>query len=457
MSNLQDIDQAVRQIQAGQARPVYLVFGDQDYLVRQAYDRLCEALVPEDLRAFNFEQLDGAAVEVPALLASLNTLPMMPGPKALGVPDCRFLLSKASASGLMAQAREKWEQGDPNAALRQLAKVLVLAEAGWEDAAAWGLEDFRKALAGDLEEDKLSGDWLAKALAQGRESGFPLPRGGDDSQDLLAGLEKAFSGDQPPGHLVLAAASADGRKKLFKWIEKAGLVLDFKTAEKGPQAAQTAGVFLRNLLAQRGLAMDTATAQRVVSAWGQDLGLMARELDKMEAWAHPRKQLKASDLEAVGSPRVEEDVFGLLGSLGRKDLASALPQLRALLKTHPAPMLFAMLAKEVRLLFLCRCLVEEGLVPSRGMTEYPAYRAGLYPRLCRELPGPLAEFWKRTHAFVSFQGLSRCRRFSLEELKEAMEFLQSADLQMKSSGRDASSLMEELSLRLCGAREEVFL
>lgn len=451
MADLSSIDKTIQQIKAGQARPVYLCYGDQDFLVKQAYDRICEALVPESLRAFNFEQCDGARVEVAALLDNLQTMPMMPGPKVLGVPECRFLLSKAQGGELLAKSREKWDQGDTQSGLRLLGKVLALADLDWAAAEALSFEDFKAALsAKDADETRLGGEWLAKALAQGKASSFPLPKGGDESQELLAGLETVFK-EAPGLHLVLSAPSADGRKKLFKYIESHGQILDFKSSDRGPAAAQASGAFLHHLIAQKGLKMEASLGQRLISSYGHDLGLLAREVEKMEAHAWPNTELKASDLEAVGSPRPEELVFELLAALGRKDLGQSLVLLEEQARNHPVQMIFAMLSKEVRLLYLARCLVEEGKVPAK--LDYPSYRATHHPKICADLPGPLAEFWKKTHVYVSFQALSRCKGFKLEELKSGLDFLLQAEIQIKTGGRNPLGLLEECCLRLCGVTE----
>jgi DNA polymerase III delta subunit len=456
MSDLSSIDKAVQEIRAGKPQPFYLLHGDQDFLVKQAYDRICEALVPPEFRAFNFEQHDGGRVEVGVLLDGLQTLPMMPGPKAVGVMECRFLLSKAQGADLLSKAREKWELGDLNAALRLLAKVLSLAGFGWEEAAAATPAQWKTALAGgEAEESLLAEAWVAKALAQGRGSQFPLPKGGDESQELLEGLEALIKkSDGPAPHLVMSAPSADGRKKLFKFLHARGAVLDFRSSEKGPQAVQAAGSFLQHLLGQKGLHLGSALGQRLLSAYGHDLGLLSQELGKMEAYAHPRRELTDSDLEAVGSPRPEEAIFELLAALGRKDLGRALPLLDAQVRNNPPQMVFAMLVRELRLLFLCRCLVEEGLAPGRGV-DYVTYRGTWHPKLCASLPGALAETWKKNHVFVTFQGLNRCRAFALEELRQALEALMEVDLKVKAGGRPLQPLLEGFCISFCGVKEEM--
>ncbi len=456
MAGLIEIEGLVKEIKAGKAAPLYLFYGDQDYLVKQAYDRVLEALVPETLRAFNLEQLDGQRCESAQVLEAVNTLPMMAGPKAVGVPDCRFFLSRSSAAELLAKARERWGTEDPASALRQLGKVLALAELDFAGAEGFDLERLGQALGSALDEDKLGGDWLAQALAQGLASDFPMPKGADDSQELLDGLE---AGAPPEGvHLVIAAPSADSRKRLFKHVEGRGKVLDFKTAERrGSDVA--AGVFIKSLLAQRGLSMDVETARRALAAYGHDLGLLAREIDKLAAYAYPRTQLSPEHLEAVGSPRPEEEVWALLRALGdgERKAAEALAVLGRQLERERPERLFAMLSTELRSLYQCRCMAEEGLVSLKGLGNYGDFKARTLPALLQALPPGLAEGVRHKNPYAFYQGLVRCREFSLERLSACLILLFEAEKAMKSGRRECRGLLEELVLRICGIRAEVLL
>jgi DNA polymerase-3 subunit delta len=462
MSTLADLEGAIAKIRAGVVPPLVLVYGDQDYLVKQAYDRVIEAVVPEELRAFNLEQMDGSRVEVAALLSALDIMPMMQGPKALGVVDARFFQSKSSAAELLGRAREAWERQETGAALRHLGRVLALAGWNWAEAQGKSMADFGETLESDaISESAQGGPWLERALAQGLASDFPLPSAADESGELLAGLEISLAAaqDGPPRCLIFATASADGRKKLTKFLQDKGLILEFKAEQRGPQASQTAAVFLRNLLNQRGIKMPPALAQRFISAYGHELGLLVKELDKLECWAVPRKELNEADLAAVGSPQPEDSVFELLAALSKKQkgLAEAMPLLETLCQREPAQMIFSMLANEVRLLHLCRVLIDEGKIAARGVGEYFSYKSSLHAKLCQDLPAGLAAFWKRTHPFVSFQALGRARQFSTAELREMLGFFLEADLRLKSSSGDPQRELETLCLRFCGVDEEVFL
>jgi DNA polymerase-3 subunit delta len=455
MANIQDIDALIKEIAGGKPASVYLFHGDQDFLVKQAYDRVLEALVPESERSFNLEQMDGSRCEIMDLIQSLETLPMIPGPKAIGVSECRFFLSKNSAAELLEKARERWELKDVTGSLRHLGKVLALASHDFASAAGLDLNGLAESLSTELDAQRLGGEWLGLALAQGLASGASMPQSVDDGQTLNDYLENG----PPEGvFLVMAAPSADARKRLYKMIQQRGKVLDFKAAEKPQENQATAGVFMKSLLAQRGLSMELSASQRMVAAYGHDLGLMARELDKMAAHAHPRTQLAGLDLEAVGSPRAEEEVWVLLRALGEgeRKAAQALATLHQQLAQQRPEMLFAVLSNEMRGLYLARCLMEENLVP-RNLGNFGDFRAVSLPKLLSNVPEGLRAGLKKKNPYALFQSLTRCKEFSLEHLAACVRHLAAAERAMKTGQGEPVELLETLILKICGLKEDVWV
>jgi hypothetical protein len=116
-----------------------------------------------------------------------------------------------------------------------------------------------------------------------------------------------------------------------------------------------------------------------------------------------------------------------------------------------------MLSTELRSLYQCRCMAEEGLVSLKSLGNYGDFKARTLPALLQALPTGLAEGVKRKNPYAFYQGLVRCREFSLERLSACMVFLFEAEKAMKSGGRESGGLLEELVLRICGVRAEVFL
>jgi len=64
-------------IKNGAFRRVYLVFGEESYLVRHYTERLSAAIVPEDARAMNVVRLEGKAVTAQNIEDAAETLPFL--------------------------------------------------------------------------------------------------------------------------------------------------------------------------------------------------------------------------------------------------------------------------------------------------------------------------------------------------------------------------------------------
>jgi DNA polymerase-3 subunit delta len=459
MAGQADLEAALAEARAGALKPLVLIYGDQDYLVRQAYDRLLAALVPEDVRAFNLEQFDGVRAEARAVVDSLATPPMMAGHKAVGVYDARFFQSKTNAPEILAKARERWQAGETLPALRQLGRLAALAEWTWDGAAQASPAQWAEAL--DVDEAEASRalkEWMAEALAQALRSALDEPSLGDEATQMEEGLQalldQAFSG----ATLVCACSSADQRKKLFKLFHERGRILDFKSSERGEQNVQTARVFLANLLKQRGLAMKSRVAERLAALAGKDLGLLEQECAKLEAFAWPRTEITEEDLSVVCMPRPEESIYAILDALVARNPGQALKLLRHFLgqEKDARYQIFNMLCTEVRKLVLLRALLDEGILPAR-VTDYAAFKAQVHPQLGKQLPGSLAAAWRKANSWGQFQTLKRARSFETAQLQSLLLFLADADLRLKSGGAEHAAVLEELVLRFCGIREEAVL
>ena len=460
MATQADLEALVTTAKAGRLKPLVLIYGNEDYLVKQAYDRLLDAIVPESLRAFNLEQMDGTRADLGQLLDNFNTLPMLPGPKVVGVVDARFFASKADVAEMIGEAKAKWAAGEISPALRQIARILSLIEWGWEEAEGASPDQWAEAMGIPVAEySALGGAWLKEAVDQGRGSQFPLPPAGDESGQMADGLEAALAIGGEGLYLVCATSSADARKRLYKLFHEKGHVLDFKKETRGPQMEMTGRAFLAMVLKQRGLTVKSSLGARLVASYGKDLGILQQELEKMECFAYPRKELDDTDLRAVGVPVAEDNVFELLDALAKKDLGLSLKVLKRQITLEPKETfrIFGLLCSELRKMTVLRALIDENLVPTKGPSNFNIFKADTYPKLSKTLPPGLALFWKKSNPYPLYQTLERCKSFSAQQLKDLAEQLGKMDLDMKSGGAKGGDALEEMVLRFCGVQEEAIL
>jgi DNA polymerase-3 subunit delta len=459
MSSQEDLEQLVQAARQGKLKPLVLIFGDQDYLVKQAYDRLLEAAVPQDLRDFNLEQHDGARAEPGALLDSLAIPPMLAGPKAVGVYDARYFMSKANVAELLEKARDRFASGEASQGFRQLGRAVSLAGWTWEEALAAGPDGWTDAL--ELKEAEaalLKGAWFLDALNAAVNQALPLPAG-DDAGALADGLASLLEQWIEGTVLICACGSVDQRKKLAKLFLEKGQVLDFRRTDKPGQPSQAARPFLRMVLDQRKLKAPASLGERLLASYGDDLGVLEREVEKLEAYAWPRTDLAEADLNAVGTPRAEDNVFKLIDALGEQKLGEALRLLRSLTAQDPESryQILGLVTGEVRKLVLLRALIDEGKLPSKGSTDPNSFRMQVHPRLAKELPPALAAWWKRSNAWGLYFALKRAKAFKTAQLHVLLRALSAGDLAAKSGGASPLDLLQEVCVRICGGREEAVL
>lgn len=88
-----------RALEAASRKPpctLYLLYGEEDYLVEQTAREIIARLVPEDRRDFCLETLSGPAVSATELQSALGTVPLFGGPRVVWLRGCGLLRRRDS-------------------------------------------------------------------------------------------------------------------------------------------------------------------------------------------------------------------------------------------------------------------------------------------------------------------------------------------------------------------------
>ena len=150
----------IQQIQRGKISPVYLLHGEETYLIEDTLAEMVEMLAPKNVRDFNLDVFSDPEVSATEVLAMANTYPVMAERRVVVVKDPAFLGSKKKANPVdtFHESRERYRSGSLGRAAALLARSLDLdpeefAEGGaaFRKAAA----EFRKDNKNDLSPDDL--------------------------------------------------------------------------------------------------------------------------------------------------------------------------------------------------------------------------------------------------------------------------------------------------------------
>lgn len=153
-----------------------------------------------------------------------------------------------------------------------------------------------------------------------------------------AALEKALAQPPPGGLLVLAAESEAANTRLYKLIEKQGLVVRCQR----PAAARLPTWLSARAESVHGVQLDEDVAALLVERVGEDLGLLDQELAKLAAACGSTGRITAEEVRRlVGSWRTQV-VWELIDAALEGNAAQALDQLDRLL--HAGQDVFGVLA-----------------------------------------------------------------------------------------------------------------
>ncbi|NLA46165.1 MAG: DNA polymerase III subunit delta, partial [Firmicutes bacterium] len=218
-------------------------------------------------------------------------------------------------------------------------------------------------------------------------------------------IERERAGEAPSRIIIFRSAAVDRRRRLFKLLEKKGLVV-----ECAPLRGTELSRWIRDWLARQGKKIEPAALQRLLWSGENDLHFLSNELEKYCAYLGDGEMtITAEALELLFSGDIKSSVFTLTDALSEGKPGRALQVLSQLLagKREEPLRIFFMLVRHFRLLLGARSLRDEKVPPA----QHPG-ALGVKPFEARKLYGQSAAF-------------------SRETLEEIIIFLQQLDYRIK--------------------------
>ncbi|MEX2466954.1 MAG: DNA polymerase III subunit delta [Gemmatimonadota bacterium] len=134
--------------------------------------------------------------------------------------------------------------------------------------------------------------------------------GSKHARDALVDVVK----DPPPGlALLMSCTVPDGSKaKLYRELEKLARSVCFSAVSE----ADLPGWIVGRAREVHGVEVEIAAARALGAAIGSDLGVLARELEKLSEFVGERKKITVADVEAVGTRIPAQDRWKWLDLVG---------------------------------------------------------------------------------------------------------------------------------------------
>lgn len=307
---------AVRQIDGGEIKPVYLLYGDETFLQERFIRHLKEAWLGEEADGLATDREDGRGMTQAQAVDLAGQMMLFAGRKLVVIDDPAFIpLGTEQGKG----------KGD--------------GAAGDESAEDQENEAASDGGASESGTTKGAGKYRSAAPAE---------------QPLVAYLTQPAAGSC----LVLRCRKGkpDRRHKVVAEIAvKGGLV---ETPLLDPKGRIP---YLQEALRDAGKRCPPGLLEQIARQPG-DLAFSLLELDKIIAYAGGEEALTAEMADEILTPGLESNIFRLVDALGQRRRSKALGELRALLDNGEAPFaIFAMMLRQFRLIFRAKACLQEGM------------------------------------------------------------------------------------------------
>ena len=255
--------------------------------------------------------------------------------------------------------------------------------------------------------------------ASKKESGKQKGRNPADEpqQEELAALLANGTGETI---LVFFVQNVDKRRKINKYLEKAGVMVEFPPL-KGAALAR----WIRDELSRESRQIDEKALTVLVQRSGDNLALLKKELEKLVTCLGEEKTIDCSLVEKLVPENAQGSIFKLVDELGQKNAAGALNHLHMMRQQNEPPLrILAMVIRHFRLLYRASLLRQEGLTTAKipATLQVPPFVAG---KLLEQLP--------------NFPGNS---------LPSIFNMLKEIDLTIKTGRLSGEEALEQLILKL---------
>ncbi len=447
----------IEQIKSGKIYPVYLLHGEETYLIEDTLDKMIELLVPDNTRSFNLDIFSSPEVSVDEILSLANTYPVMAQRRVVVVKDPSFINSKKEINTLelFNKSRDAFDASDFEKSAVLLAKCLdidpqELANAG--NTLRKAIESFKKEYETELSASDLEFlDDSAKNLSSYIETSINY-----SSLSPLDYLINWINNCPDTTVLIIVVYSnLSSNDKLLKAVSQKGIVLNFAKLKQSIYINRDP---MYQLVVDRLKAQNKSIAPDAFSELqkktGNDMRQIFDELDKLITFIGNRQKIEKKDVEEIVAQSDFDGIFDLTSAVAQKSLPLALAKLKSLLDKGEHPILIhTMLTRQIRFLLQVKLLIECGYLKQEfAQMNYDIFQQRIYKNLSSDIINLLPESKQSNvlkQPYPLHVSLKQAKNFTIQNLIKAMEQLLEADIQLKTGTLTPELVIEILVINLC--------
>ena len=460
----------LREVQGNKVFPVYLLCGEESFLIEGTLKQMIETLLPPDARDFNLTYLDGANVSVRDILSHVEVYPLMSERRVVVVSDSPLFAQtrrRGTSPATVIRTAMRHETDDVKKCVTSIAKLIgvsTLQIANEHPDFNTALQDMSDDMGDALTEEARTFfkrlPKLATQLEGTSQSSSQDKGGADDAARLLEWLQ----GSLPKTGVLIFTVKGDVSEKhpLAKAIQEVGRYVTFAPLEAGNSIN-------RDPLYKK-VVEKFETHQKKISPrafallrnrTGGDMRTIAEAINKIIDFVGDKHQIDEQDVRNMVTQTTFDNIFDLTDAIAKRATGRALKSLHEVLAGgHEPIVLNAAIASQFRFALQAKLISQRNGKPIGGRMSFPDFTKNVFQPLADELADLLPKSATynilKKNPYVAYKLFQTLHAFTADELMNALEKILEADLQLKpgTGTFDATYILEQGRLKIVSPVKE---
>ena len=453
----------LREIQANKVLPVYLLCGEESFLIEGTLKQMLDHLLTSDTRDFNLTFLEDTNITIREILSQADLYPVMSDWRVVVVRDAPFFKVQQRTTPItIVRNAFKIEITNPQKSISTLEKLLEVSP----QHIAENHLNYTNAVDSLIDE-------LGTKLTD-EERGFleRLPHIAqqldtyatevDDTNDVDVLLEW-LQGDLPKNSVLIftVQGSVNERNRVMKAIETVGRYRSFDPVEAGSSLNRDPLYKkVTDKFTEFGKQITPRAFSLLRTRTGGDMHTVAEAINKIINFVGDKPQVDEQDVRNMVTQDTFDSIFDLTDAIGKRSIGQALKGLHEVLASGQEPIVVnASITRQFRFALQAKLIAErKELRTVHSRMPFREFTANIFQPLAEEagsaLPKTATHNILKQNPYVAYKIFQTLNAFTIDELVTALEKSLDVDVQLKTSKTDTTCILEQLVCELCTASTE---
>ena len=448
----------LQEIQKNKVFPVYLLCGEESFLIEGTLKQMLNHLLTPDTRDFNLTFLEDDNITIREILSQADLYPVMSDWRVVVVRDAPFFkVHQRTTPITIIRNAFKVEITDPQKSISTLAKLLdvspqQIAENNFNYANA--VDSLIDEVGTKLSDEERGFLERLPSIAQQLDTYTAEVDDADDVAILLEWLQ-----DDLPKNSVLiftVQGPVNERNRVVKAIETVGRYRSFNPVEAG-QSLNRDPLYKKvsDKFTEYGKQITPRAFSLLRTRTGGDMHTVAEAINKIVNFVGDKTQIDEQDVRNMVTQNTFDSIFDLTDAIGKRAIGQAVKGLHEVLASGQEPIpLNATIARQFRFALQAKLIAErKELRNVHSRMPFRDFTANIFQPLAEEagsaLPKTATHNILKQNPYVAYKIFQTLNAFTVDELVAALGKILDADVQLKTSNPDATGILEQLVCELC--------